>query len=118
LRAADFQIEDSDQLRLISVSGELDMSNAEALEAVAMGVQSAALGVTIDLIETSYLDSAGIRVLFSVHERLRERGQRLAVVAAVDGLIGPVLELTAFNGLGCVCPSRQEAAVLLLDHAA
>lgn len=113
MRPADFQIEDTDQLRLISVSGELDMSNANELEAVAMGVPSAALGVTIDLIETSYLDSAGIRVLFSVHARLRERGQRLAVVAAADSLIGPVLEFTAFNGLGCVCPSRQAAAALL-----
>jgi anti-anti-sigma factor len=113
LGAADFQIEDSEQLRLISVSGELDMSNADALEAVVMEVQSAALGVTIDLIETSYLDSAGIRVLFSVHERLRERGQRLAVVATADCTITPLLELTAFDGLGCVCASRTAAAALL-----
>jgi anti-anti-sigma factor len=117
LHAADFQIEDSDELRLVSVTGELDISNADALEAVGMGVQSAALGVTIDLIETSYLDSAGIRVLFSLHDRLRERGQRLAVVAAADSTIGPVLELTAFDGLGCICKSRQEAAGLLRDEA-
>jgi anti-sigma B factor antagonist len=48
----------------------------------------------VDLTETSYLDSAGIRLIFGLAERLSRRGQELRLVVPDGAPIERVLVLT------------------------
>lgn len=67
------------------LSGEVDLSNAAALErAIAEAVPNGARGLVLDLSALSYLDSSGIRLLLSLAGSLRWRGQDL-VLAIPDG---------------------------------
>ena len=55
-----------------TISGEIDMSNADEIRTVLEDrlVEDATMYV-IDLTATQYLDSAGLRMLFTIAERLR-----------------------------------------------
>ena len=78
------------------IHGELDASNVDhVLEHVVAVVPSDAPGIVIDLTETKYLDSAGVRILFDLARRLRARRQELRVVVPLSGIVRRVLVLTA-----------------------
>ena len=78
-----------------TVRGEIDLSNAgDVLET---GLESAitegARALLLDLSDVSYIDSAGIRALFELSERLAALGTRLVTVVPDDAPIRRVLEL-------------------------
>jgi anti-anti-sigma factor len=77
------------------VHGEIDISNVDdiskALEAATEGRRGRCF---VDLSNTTYLDSSGIRILFTLAARLRTRRQDLHVIVPPDGLTRRVLELT------------------------
>ena len=62
-----------------TISGEIDMSNADEIRTVLEDrlVEDASMYV-IDLTVPQYLDSAGLRMLFTIAERLRVRGREAA----------------------------------------
>jgi anti-anti-sigma factor len=69
--------EDMVVLRLI---GELDLAGAPVFQSE---IDSAEIGasaaVVLDLSELRFIDSSGLRVIFSAHARSVERGQRFAL---------------------------------------
>ncbi|MEO5666193.1 MAG: STAS domain-containing protein [Nocardioides sp.] len=85
-------IEDGQLVRAI---GEIDLSNvAEVLSAVISAVPHDAALVVLDLSDVTYLDSAGISMLFKLAERLGYSRQPLRLVVPPDSPIRAVLELT------------------------
>ena len=77
-----------------SVVGEIDMSNAAELgDALAMRLTNESRGLVLDLTACDYVDSAGIHVLYELHERLRTRGLGLRIVAGPDAAVAPALEI-------------------------
>ena len=78
------------------IKGELDASNVDhVFERVAGSVANEAPGMVLDLSHTSYLDSAGVRILFELARRLRSRRQELRIAVPGDGIVRRVLVLTA-----------------------
>jgi len=76
------------------VRGEIDMSNAGELgDALAARLKNESRGLVLDLTACEYVDSAGIHVLYELHERLRNRGLDLRVVVANDAAIALALEV-------------------------
>ena len=76
--------------------GELDASNVDTvqdqlLECVTPDVP----GLVLDLTDTTYLDSAAVRILFDLARRLRTRRQELRLVVPPEGVVRRVLVLTA-----------------------
>jgi anti-anti-sigma factor len=57
-------------------------------------VPNDAIGLVLDLSDTHYLDSAGIRLLFVLQQRLGGRRQSLAAVVPTESLIRHTLEIT------------------------
>ena len=81
--------------RLVQISGEIDLSNADDLmDAVSRAVPDDTPLVILDLSGTSYLDSTGIEMIFRLSDRLRLRRQELRLVVPVQAPIRTVLELT------------------------
>ena len=79
---------------IASIRGEIDMSNAGELgDAIARRLTNEALALIIDLTACEYLDSAGIHLIYELHDRLRNRGQDVRVVIAPSAVIGEALRL-------------------------
>lgn len=83
-----------DDACIASIEGEVDSSNVPMLEAqILEAVPNDALGLVVDLTAVRYLDSAGIRLLFGLHERLSRRRQRCQLAVPDDAMIRRVLSV-------------------------
>ena len=59
---------------IATLAGEIDLANADVGEELILaGVPSEADRLILDLSEVAYLDSAGIRLILGVNERLQDR---------------------------------------------
>jgi anti-anti-sigma factor len=100
------------------IRGELDASNVDdVLSQVVAAVPNDAPGLALDLTNTEYLDSAGVRILFELARRLRTRRQELRIVVPPDGLVRRVLVLTALADVVPIDDSVAEAADSLQARA-
>ena len=85
---------------LVRISGEIDLANATEVEdQIHEVVRNDAVRVVLDLADVEYLDSAGLRVLFTLAERLRVRQIGLDLVVPVGTGVRRVVEM---SGLGPV----------------
>jgi anti-anti-sigma factor len=108
---ARLEVEERNGICLIQLHGEVDMSNAAELGAqMEAAVRNGGLGLVIDLSHTTYLDSAGVRLLFLLAGRLSSRRQEMRLVVPEDSPVRAVLELTR---LATVVPfeSRLDTAL-------
>lgn len=109
-------LRDQGEATVATISGEVDVSNAEELARALTRLPNVASGLIIDLSPTIYLDSAAISLLHELAGRLDRRSQRLILVCPRDAPCRRVLELT---GLGIRSPLVEElpAAFAELDGA-
>jgi anti-anti-sigma factor len=81
----------ADGIRVVTVAGEIDMSNAGRFRD-ALGLAAAAVdggSFVVDLTGVEYLDSAGVHALFAHASRIRLiAGPLLEPVLTVSGLSG------------------------------
>jgi anti-anti-sigma factor len=78
----------------IRLLGEIDLSNAsEVLATIESAVPNDVSALVLDLSETSYMDSAGVQVLFRLVDRLGSRRQRLRLVVPTDAPVRAVLQM-------------------------
>ena len=65
---------------VLSLHGELDLASAPLLqrEIESPEIEAAAM-VVLDLEALQFIDSTGLRIILSAHDRSRERGQEFAV---------------------------------------
>lgn len=66
----------------VRVRGEVDAASAGRLDAALQEAADQGRSVRVDLAETTFIDSAGIRVLARSMADLRDRGSSLVLVAA------------------------------------
>jgi len=82
-------------VQVVSISGEVDLSNAtDVSEAIGRVASADVTVIVVDLSETAYLDSSGIAMLFRLAERLGHRRQELRLVVPPDSPVRAALELT------------------------
>jgi anti-anti-sigma factor len=99
-----------DDVVVARVTGALDVSNAEDLRrAVAGQLDGSAPGLVVDLSEVTYLDSAGIELLFDLARRLRTRRQRLGLVVPDPAPVRHVVQLANLASVGFVCETLDAA---------
>jgi anti-anti-sigma factor len=84
------------------VTGEVDLSNASDIGSALEGsVPQRALGLVLDLSEATYIDSAGVHLLFRLGGRLTRRRQQLRVVVPDTA---PIRKIVNLAGLGWTVP--------------
>jgi anti-anti-sigma factor len=75
--------------------GEVDLSNEASVKERLIGsVPNTAAALVLDLSETDYLDSSGVRLIFELAHRLRSRGQKLDLVVPSESVINRLLAVT------------------------
>jgi anti-anti-sigma factor len=78
---ADLHIRVQDGVIVAKVTGEIDLSNAGELRtAILEATPNDALGCVLDFSALTYIDSAGIHLLYRLGDNLRARGQTLRIV--------------------------------------
>jgi anti-sigma B factor antagonist len=98
VRPADLRVSRRDRIVIAHLVGEIDLSNAGELRvAVTDSTPNDALGVVLDLSEVTYVDSAGIQLLYLLGESLRKRGQTLRVVIPSDSPPSDALRLAGIR---------------------
>jgi anti-anti-sigma factor len=89
---------------LIRLDGEVDLANAASVGArLSAVITNRTHSVTIDLSRLDYLDSAGLRVLFTLVDRLQLLQIELDVLLALDS---PARRAVELSGLGAVVAVR------------
>ena len=75
-------------------SGELDVASTGLVrEKLFTAVENQDVGLVIDLNDASYIDSAGVNLLFDVAERLSVRQLATAVVCPKGGFVERIFEV-------------------------
>jgi anti-sigma B factor antagonist len=94
MRLADMTFDTRDNVLVVHLIGEIDMSNAETIGAAVLeATPNDALGVVLDLSEVQYLDSAGIYVVYGMRSKLRNRGQALRLAIPGGSPVDDALRL-------------------------
>ena len=89
----------SDTVVRVAAAGEIDSTSAPVLrEHLGTVLDSGAPEFVVDLVQVSFLDSAGLCVLAAAHRRAGERGIRMRVLAASRAVIRP-LQITGLWSL-------------------
>jgi anti-anti-sigma factor len=107
-RLTDVELEQRDRVVIARLTGEVDNSNAiELKRALEQAVPPAARGLIVDLSRVSYLDSAGIELVFQLARRLRDRRQRLRLIVPPSS---PLRRVLLICDVGTVAPLDETVA--------
>jgi anti-anti-sigma factor len=94
----------------IAVAGEIDLANVAAVEEqIVAAITNQVLRVSVDLGEVDYLDSAGLRIFFSLARRLRELQIALELVTPVGSPSRRVIEVSGLASLVQLQPPMDPA---------
>ena len=97
-----------------AVEGEIDSSNVDELgDRLRAMLTNRSEALVIDLAQTSYIDSAGINLLFSLGTELDGRQQRLLLVVAPGSGSARMLSITGLDAAVATYPTRAEALAVL-----
>jgi anti-anti-sigma factor len=99
-----------DEVPVARLQGEVDASNVKEMgDRLRSLMSNRSHALVVDLSATTYLDSAGINLLFALAEELRGRQQRLALVIAAPSPIARMVTLTGLDQTVPVRPTLPEA---------
>ena len=99
----------SDSTVIVSVTGDLDLCNAPALEQrLRRCLDQGSQWVVVDLSQAAFLDSSGLGALTNSKRRIERKGGRLVVINTNDQL-RRVFELTGLMRVLNVVPDRAHA---------
>jgi anti-anti-sigma factor len=112
---ADIHFEPLDEVLVAHIEGEIDMSNADELGTALSGqVPPDARALVVDLRDVGYVDSAGVRLIFNLRNRLDHRGKQLRLVIEPGASIAEALRVAGVpQAIGAL--ETVDAAVASLD---
>jgi anti-anti-sigma factor len=101
------------EIPVARLQGEIDASNVDEVgERLRSLLTNRSVALVVDLSQTTYLDSAGINLLFALGDEMRGRQQRLAIVVADPS---PIARMIALTGLDQAMPVHATLAEALGD---
>ncbi len=110
MTGAEVRTEQRERHVIVRLSGELDIGNAASIGAeIRRAVENRTFALAVDLTEVSYVDSAGVRLLFDLAGELRARRQELVVVAEPGSAVTRVLAIVAFDRVAVVADDLDAA---------
>jgi len=107
--------EQRDDVSIAAIDGEVDVSNAaEISQRLRALLTNRSTGLVVDLSATTYLDSAGINLLFELSAELAHRQQTLQLVLPADS---PIVRTFRIAGVVEAIPTHAtvEAALAQRD---
>jgi anti-sigma B factor antagonist len=104
-----------DDVYVVRVAGEVDMSHEEDLQAeLRAAVEAETKGIVVDLTECEFIDSSAIRaLLLSRREKTPQQGAESLAVAAASDQILRILSVMGLDQVIPIEPTVDEAAAAL-----
>jgi anti-sigma B factor antagonist len=103
------------QIRVIAISGELDMAAAPSFESALVESVNGTGPVILDLSQVSFMDSTAIGALLAVRRRAELRTSRFAIVCAAGSEIERTLHYMGLDAAFSIVQSRPQAAAELAN---
>lgn len=101
---------------VLTISGEVDISNIDSIAEVIYGLPNTEEGLLIDLSDVTYLDSSAVSLLHDLAMRLRSRTQQMVVVSPPATPPRRILDLTALY-VNATVADALESGIKLLGSA-
>ena len=87
-----------DEVPVVRLEGEIDASNVDDVgDRLRSIVSNRSVALIVDLTATTYVDSAGINLLFALGEQLTSHQQRLSLVVQEGSPIARMFSLTGLD---------------------
>ena len=110
------EVTSKDDVVIARVGGDIDLANTPAVSAkVLEAVPNDAVGLVLDLSDVRYIDSVGIRMLFSFVRTLHAGRQGMAIALPAESPVRKLLKITHLDEVTAFAPSIDEAIVALRD---
>ncbi len=110
------EIEQQDDVVIVRLDGDIDLANTPALSATILeAIPNDVAGLVIDLGAVRYIDSVGIRMMFTFVRQLHASRQGMAVVVPPDSPVRKLLKITHFDEATALRATIDEAIVALRD---
>jgi anti-anti-sigma factor len=98
--------------------GEVDASNAPSFtQQLKDRLPNTAIGLVLDLSETSYIDSSGLHMIVDLGDALRRRQQTLQLVVAPETFVEDLLAAVNLTPAVRVSPTLPEALEAVREPA-
>jgi anti-sigma B factor antagonist len=95
---------------LACLDGELDLSNVPGISRdLANSVPNWAVRLVLDLSAISYMDSAGLGMLYALARQLGDRQQTLSLIVPASAPLHRLLAVASISTIAQVYPDRQAA---------
>ena len=95
---------------VVAIAGEIDASNAgEIADRLRAALSNRSEALVVDLSDTTYIDSAGLNILFELSVALRERQQELHLVVAQPSPIARMVAIVGLDAAVATHPTRAGA---------
>ena len=100
MRLGDLKTSIRGNVVIARLSGEIDLSNSGELRtAITDATPNEVRGVVLDLSGVDYIDSAGLRFLLRVRERLAGARDKLILLVGMESKVERTLQLVGFDRL-------------------
>ena len=110
------EIDRRDDAVVVRLEGDIDLANTPTLSATILeSVPNDALGLVIDLSDVRYIDSVGIRMLFTFARSLHASRQGIAIVVPPDSPVRKLLKITHLDEAAVFRGAVDDAIVALRD---
>ena len=94
---------------VLTLSGRMDYHSSPEVHNELVGhIDKPEPRLVLDLSETHYVSSAGLRVLLSVSQRIEQEGGKCVLCALGDPVL-EVMKIGAFDHVLSICEARDEA---------
>jgi len=114
-----FAVDWDENIVVVSLAGEIDLAHAESLrQSILHAAAGQPAGVVLDVLDVTYLDSAGVRLLFLTHREFQRRRIPLVAVLPRMPVVRRILGLAEVPSVIPIQDTRSEAiAHIKLDKA-
>jgi anti-anti-sigma factor len=110
---AALDVERRDHIVIISIAGEIDVSNAEVLTDQITDFLGSAPRPVIDFASVTYFDSSGVRMLVTLANKMAERGDVLHLIVPADSPTERVLSIVGVSTFANVHADVEDALFYL-----
>ena len=98
------------------LEGDIDLANTPTLSATILeAIPNDALGLVVDLSDVRYIDSVGIRMLFTFVRSLHDSRQGMAIVVPPESPVQKLLKITHLDEATVLRASVDDAVVALRE---
>ena len=112
----DINIARRDDVIIARLEGDIDLANTPTLSATILeAIPNDAFGLVVDLSDVRYIDSVGIRMLFTFGRSLHASRQGMAIAVPSDSPVQKLLKITHLDEAAVFRASVDEAIVALRE---